>query len=150
MNSDKVQIIITILGIGIIALCVENEELFTNKTQMILEANTFTSGISYIELADFLRMKSQDGFSVVDVRYKDFYNKGHIPESINIVTPNDIEENIDQLQNDKGIIIYSDDILSSGYMATIFLKRFNGLNISIYKGGWQEWKSCQLPVEEVR
>lgn len=80
---------------------------------------------------------------ILDVRSKVQYNEGHIEGAINIPMSN-LAIEMDDLDMNKEIIVYCNSgKVSIG--ATLFLLD-KGFNVKNLKGGFEEYKNCQLDI----
>jgi rhodanese-related sulfurtransferase len=139
-------------GLTIIALLAGLLFHFFNEAGFLASANA-TASIQQAHLANFmpklstsqLRQDIPSGTVVIDARYKTDYEAGHIADAINI--PVDLCDAgragaLSKIDKNAKIVVYCQ---SAGckFAETVAAKLHSDgfSNISIYKGGWQEWQS---------
>ena len=109
--------------------------------------------IKPISLAEFLMFRKNKKTICVDLREKQFFNNGYIPNAINIPVenfPNQISpKSLEKLKKAMYIIFYttSTENDSSKDIASFLFKR-DIKDIYFYRGGLNEWKACNMPIEE--
>jgi len=96
--------------------------------------------------------------AVIDARSPGFFAMGHIPGSTNLArsilgkNPKVWKANAAQLLNRKhpyGCVVYcSDEDCTDSTAVAEQLIALGWENVSIFKGGWAEWKRNNLPVEK--
>ena len=88
-----------------------------------------------------------DKILFVDARAEEYYNEGHIPNSI-------CYDNIDTLFlkleekiffNDAFVVYCSDDDCGSSEELALTLQENGYSNIYVFKGGWKKWSDSGLP-----
>ena len=88
-----------------------------------------------------------DNTLFVDARAEEYYNEGHIPNSI-------CYDNIDTLFlkleekiffNDAFVVYCSDDDCGSSEELALTLQENGYSNIYVFKGGWKKWSDSGLP-----
>ncbi len=91
--------------------------------------------------------EKDEGYSIIDVRDKDSYSKGHIPGSINI-PGSEIEGQIGKLAKDKTLIFYCYHItcFAAPKAALKFAK--HDCNVMEMVGGFDEWQKNGHPIEK--
>ena len=91
-----------------------------------------------------------DNILFVDARAEEYYNEGHIPNSI-------CYDNIDTLFlkleekiffNDAFVVYCSDDDCGSSEELALTLQENGYSNIYVFKGGWKKWSDSGLPSNE--
>jgi rhodanese-related sulfurtransferase len=87
----------------------------------------------------------------IDARHNFEYNMGHIHGAINIVLK-EIDTHrirLEGIPKEKMLIVYCDgaDCNSSVELA-VKLMEWKFTNVKIFFGGWQEWKTNNLPVDK--
>ena len=101
---------------------------------------------SRIKLADFLSVMQMNDTLCIDARADEYYRHGHIPKSMpaKYVT----QSNKSDIQNAGRIIVYG-NLTSQREIKNIVhkLRKYTDKDVVVYSGGWEEWKSCGLPVE---
>ena len=82
---------------------------------------------------------------LLDVRSRDEWNKGHIPNASHVFL-GELRENLGELDQSKPTAVYCD----SGYRASIatsILKQAGFGSVYNVPGSWQAWKKAGFPVE---
>jgi hydroxyacylglutathione hydrolase len=82
---------------------------------------------------------------LLDVRSRDEWNKGHIPNATHVFL-GELRENLGELDQSKPTAVYCD----SGYRASIatsILKQAGFGSVYNVPGSWQAWKKAGFPVE---
>jgi len=89
-----------------------------------------------------LKASRAPGCLLVDARSLDDYRLGHIPGAIHF------EKVAPPLPQTGRIIVYCEDVLCSraAFVAAAFV-RAGSPDVCVYTGGWNEWKTSNLPVE---
>ncbi len=89
-------------------------------------------------------VEKPDNFIIIDARHPDDYNKGHIPNAINIFPQQDeavFVGQLLQLSREKTIVIYCDggtcDL--SHEVAHPLVYSFGFTRVFLYESGWEEW-----------
>ena len=91
-----------------------------------------------------------DNILFVDARAEEYYNEGHIPNSI-------CYDNIDTLflkleekiSFDDGFVVYcSDDDCGSSEELALTLQENGYSSIYVFKGGWKKWSDTDLPFNK--
>jgi rhodanese-related sulfurtransferase len=107
------------------------------------------SRVKECTVADVLaRQKTGDRFTIVDVREESEYAAGHIPGAVHIgkgVIERDIEAKVPDTATP--IVLYC----GGGYrsaLAADALQIMGYTNVISMDGGWRDWSSQQLPVEQ--
>ena len=85
----------------------------------------------------------------IDARAKQYYDDGHIPESI---CNDDLDDLINEIENrislDAGFVVYcSDDDCGSSEELEYQFQGIGFNNILVFKGGWKSWKDAGLGIE---
>ena len=90
-----------------------------------------------------------DSLLFIDARAEEYYQKGHIPNSI-------CNDNFDSLVYQvedlityiNGFVVYcSDDDCGSSEELAYQLQEQGFTNIYLFKGGWKQWMENELPIE---
>jgi len=122
---------------------------FFSKTQSAHSAPN--PSIEMISLATAKDLFKSDKALFIDSRHEFEYNTGHIRGAMNIALK-EFGTHIARLKNiskDKLLIIYCDGIeCNSSIELTVKLMESGFTNVKVFFGGWQEWKSAELPVEK--
>ena len=91
-----------------------------------------------------------DNILFVDARAEEYYNEGHIPNSI-------CYDNIDTLFlkleekiffDDAFVVYCSDDDCGSSEELALTLQENGYSNIYVFKGGWKKWSDTGLPFNK--
>jgi len=104
-----------------------------------------------IRLSQLLQMKRNKLNLIIDVREKRRFDYGRIPLSLNIPLK-EMEfisaDRLNFLKKAPNIILYClSESCDSAELSAVILYGKGVKNLSVYKGGWVEWKSCGLPLE---
>ena len=99
-----------------------------------------------IKLADFLILLRQENTLCIDIRENEYYIHGHIPQAIQLT---EVISNKYQFQSVERVVLYGNSIIPHYTMERIIhdIEKYTNKDIVIYTGGWEEWKSCGLPIE---
>lgn len=100
--------------------------------------------INIEEFKTYINSTHPEMFQILDVRNKDEYEKGAIPNAVNIPLP-DLRKNLNKLDKDKPVIIYCQKGLR-GYIARLILKHKGYNKVSSLAGGFLLWKRLGKPV----
>jgi len=101
---------------------------------------------------DIAKNLFQNNMLFIDARAKQYYDDGHIPESI---CNDDLDDLINEIENrislDAGFVVYcSDDECGSSEELAISLQEQGFMNIFLFKGGWKQWTENNLPINKVK
>lgn len=91
----------------------------------------------------YKKMKREEDFVLIDVRNEKSHLRGHLPKDRNIRLENLIDLELDK---EREIVVYC----SIGYLSTLAQKKLEKRgfkNVKNYKGGVEEWKSMEYPIE---
>ena len=104
-----------------------------------------------IDLANLILLRKNFKVTCIDLREREFYNYAHIPGSINVpmqVFEKKIAENPIEINDKINLVFYAGDRNSNSieHIADYLSKR-GAKEIKFYSGGWNEWKSCDMPIE---
>ena len=90
-----------------------------------------------------------DSLLFIDARAKEYYHKGHIPNSIcNDNFDSLIYQIEDSITYIDGFVVYcSDDDCGSSEDLAYQLQEQGFMNIYLFKGGWKQWTENDLPIE---
>lgn len=94
-------------------------------------------GITPVELNK--RIQSGDNITIVDVRFNELYQKGHIPGAINIPAAICDQKRIPKAQF---IVVYDDGLFESSALEAVEkLRKNNNAKIEILEGGFAAWET---------
>ena len=90
-----------------------------------------------------------DSVLFIDARAEEYYNEGHIPNSI---CNDDFDSLVYQIEDiityKNGFVVYcSDDDCGSSEDLAYQLQDQGFINIYLFKGGWKQWTKNNLPME---
>ena len=90
-----------------------------------------------------------DSVLFIDARAEEYYNEGHIPNSI---CNDDFDSLVYQIEDfityKNGFVVYcSDDDCGSSEDLAYQLQDQGFTNIYLFKGGWKQWVENELPME---
>ena len=150
-NVVKIMVISFFLGIAVFA----SQKNISLKKLFIKEEPKSLLNYEQIEttsLADTIMLHQNEKNIFVDVRIKKYYDYAHIPGAMNIPynkLENINEDDLNKLKSAPNVILYC--VSSScgvSYRAARVLMKKGLHNLKVYSGGWGEWKSCKLPVQQ--
>jgi len=106
------------------------------------------SGLSKLSTRDMTMLLNREDASILDLRSKTSFDKGHIISSIN-VSQSDIEKHLKKLgiKKDKAIVLVDDNGSKTSSVATK-LKTDGFTKIYTLAGGINSWKDAQLPLSK--
>ena len=113
---------------------------------LLLFPKALSGGVKTINVKNAVLLTNREACIIIDVRTKDKFNTGHIPEAINIPFIK-LSEDIDKLKikSKKVILIYCGSGNSSAKaMRLLSQKGFE--SVMSIEGGFSEWVKLQLPV----
>lgn len=102
--------------------------------------------------AEEVLQRVRDGSAIViDARDEKYYAEGHIPSAVNLPAARfgDVFASVGEtLPRDFPLIVYCQgDPCDESLDVLEHLQVLEFLDLSIYRGGWQEWEIKGLPVE---
>ncbi|MFQ3368196.1 MAG: rhodanese-related sulfurtransferase [Methylophilaceae bacterium] len=115
---------------------------------LLLFPQALSGGIKRINVKSAVLLMNRESCIIIDVRNKEKFNDGYIPNAINIPFTN-LPESIDILKKEskKTILVYCGSGNSSGKaMRILSQKGFE--KVMIIEGGFSEWVKLQLPISE--
>lgn len=110
--------------------------------------------ISSVSLSEFFALQQAGKAMIFDARPAFFYHLGHVPGAIHL-TKSNCDEAIAQrepaiqaaLAKGKSIIVYcSSFTCPDARSVAIHISGF-GYPVKIFSGGWDEWKTADMPSE---
>lgn len=118
----------------------------TRQTQRAKEffENKIAFTVGPVELKDMIA-KESDSITVIDVRSRDYYEKGHIPSALSIPKA-DLEMHLNKLSKDKINVVYcySEQCHLAAKAALILAER--GFSVIELQGGFNEWKNSDFDI----
>ncbi len=137
MSTNKKLGLLAIL-LGIIALFTKDPAktsfVKVDPKNLLFESKNTTKFITPFELAEKI-IKGTESFLLVDLRSPTEYEKGTIPNAINL-TVGDLLENV--IGRNQQIVVFSDDDTKS-LNAWLALKAMNYKNVYVLKDGFDGW-----------
>jgi len=125
------------------------------------KSNISDRKISYIDLTRAVELydkqqREDDTALFIDTRKPEQYHEGHIPGARNLRTPDiDLRFGSDPaLERYKNLIIYGENpgTANTHAMAKRMIEAgYNGFvkkRVKVFLGGWNEWESTGLPIED--
>ncbi|MEJ2045385.1 MAG: rhodanese-like domain-containing protein [Reinekea sp.] len=96
--------------------------------------------------AQVTQLINKEDATVIDIRAKDDFKSGHLPNSINIPA-RDMQRRMSELQSykDKPVILICKTGTTAGATGAILAKE-GFTNLSKLRGGIAEWQSSNLPL----
>ncbi|MDX1680476.1 MAG: rhodanese-like domain-containing protein [Akkermansiaceae bacterium] len=112
---------------------------------------------SSISLED-LFLKHQSGqVVVIDARHPWFFHRGHIAGATNVPSDEEFEPDAliatrlekwkSAIAEGKTLVVYCDGLLCSDARTVSRAISKQGLDVSVFGGGWEAWKKANLPIE---
>lgn len=97
-------------------------------------------------LVDVLRNYNRADTVLVDARKKQYFDYGSIPNAMSAFSLG--TEDLSRLKTARLVIVYGEDSssLEARNLTASFIEQ-GYRNITIYNGGWAEWRSCRLPIK---
>lgn len=90
-------------------------------------------------------LNSEDkNFFLIDTRETEEYNAGHLPGAL-FIPWHMIDEKIGGIKKDKPLILYC-RTNNRAARAAGTLETLGYTNVSVYKGGWEEWERLQSAI----
>lgn len=111
--------------------------------------DTYTSHRDELEAVtreDLLEKIARDEVVVIDVRPRDEYHAGHLPQAISI-PPEELEARIAELPKDKEIVAYCRGPYCLISYDAVDALRTRGYKAFRMEDGFPEWKASKLPFE---
>ena len=140
---------ISAISVGVVMLCMTWDFRSGLSHEQIVqsEATLFFP----VELAEVLIASQEKETVLVDVRSAEIYTAGHIPGAVNIpLDASNREELIHEIGGQRSWLVYgnrSDPAVEA--FAAELAKRWNW-SVSVYSGGWGQWKACGLATEDAK
>lgn len=100
-------------------------------------------------------LKEPERYTLIDVRRRDAYDKGHIPGAVSVpwqeVESSAEEKLLDGLKPKQIVIVYcADTACSSAFLsAGKIADKLGVVNIGVYGGGLNEWSKCGLSLSHL-
>lgn len=144
-----ISVVATILGFAYAALSQKGIFSVHSPSPMLL---TSDAGLSpeMIQIEEAQELFGSGTAVFIDTREEWDYRAGHIKGAVNIPLV-EFDARIDSLKDlpgDKVLITYCDGTECSSSIEFANRLYSTGIsNVKIFFGGWEEWKSSQLPVE---
>lgn len=115
---------------------------------LLLFPQALSGGVRIINVRDAVLLMNREACIIIDVRNKEKFDIGHIPNAINIPFGN-FSESIDQLRKDSKnkILLYCGSGNSAG-KATRLLNQQKFESVMSIEGGFLEWTKSQLPITQ--
>ena len=111
-----------------------------------------TSGAKNVDLAAAKKLFDTPGVTFIDTRDKDEFEAGHIQGAINIPYHDAetlVSEKLENADPDAPIVTYcSGENCNSSTVVAMQLVDDGFSHVSIFFGGWPEWKKAKYPVSE--
>jgi len=134
--------------LGVTYTLITKQGFFSDRT---LSLSAKVPELELIPLARAKELFESKSALFIDTRHEFDYKNGHIRDAVNVAL-NEFDTHrvrLDKTPKDKLLVVYCDgaDCNSSIEMA-IKLMELGFTNVTVFFGGWQEWKSADLPVEK--
>ena len=141
--STIVSIVFNQLRSNSLAYAKQKVEVISNLENLQTESSEPTiTGID-IKIAKELFDKN---VLFIDARAEEFYNDGHIPNSI---CSDDFDSLVEQLEKkiaiDEQFVVYCSDSDCGSEDLSYEFQSIGFSNILLFKGGWQEWVDADYP-----
>ena len=107
-----------------------------------------------VDTAEMMSLSSTRSVLILDARPEIFYRLGHIPSALSLPR-DDFEKEYQALQTtlqahrDKPVVVYcSDNGCHDSQMVADALQKLGFANVRLFRGGWSDWESSNLPEEK--
>lgn len=118
----------------------------TKQTQRAKEffENRVAFTVGPVELKEMME-KERNSIEIIDVRSREYYEKGHIPSAISI-PGSEIQMHLNKLSKDKINVIYcySQQCHLGSKTALVLLEK--GYPVIELEGGFNEWKNSDFDI----
>lgn len=145
-----------VAGMGISALRADGLTLLPLSPEARL-VEGFASGVAStapvreIDIDEALRLLDGGGAVFVDARAPEFYELGHVPSSRSLSRSNfrrDVPAFMRDIERERKLVVYcSEEECRDSAVVAGALKMMGYKNVSVFRGGWAEWKAAELPEE---
>ncbi|MDC9583178.1 metalloregulator ArsR/SmtB family transcription factor [Xenorhabdus sp. PR6a] len=128
---------------GIIAALQHYAEFNRKEMRRLIDDSSNQEAISWEELLERIKAKSM---TLLDVRPKEEFEQGHLPNAINIPV-DELENRLDELASNQELIAYCRGpycVLSANALA---LLRAKGIHARRFKKGFSGWKEAGMRIE---
>lgn len=120
-----------------------------NITRQIQRAKEFFENriaftVGPVELKEMIE-KDRNSIEIIDVRSREYYDKGHIPSAVSI-PGSEIQMHLNKLSKDKINVVYcySQQCHLGSKTALVLLE--NGYPVIELEGGFNEWKNSDFDI----
>ncbi|BAS68366.1 ArsR/SmtB family transcription factor [Bathymodiolus septemdierum thioautotrophic gill symbiont] len=100
-----------------------------------------------IDAQELLERTKHNEVTILDIRPKEEFNTGHLPNAINI-PPDEINERIKNLKKDKEIVAYCRGPYCLFAYDAIEALRGQGFRAKRLENGFPEWKAAGYPIQQ--
>jgi len=107
-----------------------------------------------IDMSKFFALREGGKALVYDVRPGVYYRMGHVPGAVSFARLAFARRFLQEKANldaavaaGKTTVLYCTDLRCPDGAAVADLLAERGYSVSIYQGGWDEWKAAGMPVE---
>lgn len=145
--KEALLIITAAIVLGFAYTFLTKQGFFSSEDTAVSVPNT---NLEMISLEKAKKLYESHDALFIDSRHNYEYKMGHIHGSINI-TFNEIDTNsimLEDIPKEKMLIIYCDGAeCNSSIELALKLIELKFINVKIFFGGWQEWKTHNYPVD---
>lgn len=149
--ARETLIVISIsVSLGLLYAAVYHKGLFAPASPTAATAQSTTPAPEMISLPEARRLFEGGEALFVDARHEYDFQQGHIRSAINVPLREFSQRRGEfaTVQTDRTIVTYCDGSeCNSSMELAAHLSEMGYRNVKIFFGGWQEWKSGQLPIE---
>ncbi|PHM61540.1 ArsR/SmtB family transcription factor [Xenorhabdus ishibashii] len=129
--------------IAVIAALQQYAEFNRKEMRRLIDDSSNQEAVSWEELLERLKAKSM---TLLDVRPKEEFEQGHLPDAINIPV-DELENRLDELASNKELIAYCRGpycVLSANALELLHAK---GIQARRFKKGFSGWKEAGMRIE---
>jgi rhodanese-related sulfurtransferase len=147
---------ILILGVALGLFIFETQnrvtlrQLFQKNTSLKAVTDISKVRLQSIDLPEALQAFYSPRSVFIDLRARQYYSYGHIENALNIPNekiPEIDKSTIEKLKKASLVVVYCNGVTcGSSYVAARILTEKGIDNVQVYVNGWDEWRSCRLPI----
>ncbi|MBC8950645.1 MULTISPECIES: ArsR/SmtB family transcription factor [Xenorhabdus] len=129
--------------IEVISAIQQYAEFNRKEMRRLIDDSSNQEAVSWEELLERIKAKSM---TLLDVRPKEEFEQGHLPDAINIPV-DELENRLDELASNRELIAYCRGpycVLSANALA---LLRAKGIQARRFKKGFSGWKEAGMRIE---
>ena len=123
----------------------------SKRESVISEPVVKPGEITAVQIDQLFMMQQSEGVYLIDVRPPLFFHLGHIDGAVNLpliryksALPKHLSSIEQALKGGKAVVLYCQNVNCPDAYKTARKLAQLGHSVSVYKGGWQEWKKSGL------